>query len=445
MDNNNDFTQGSILKKMLLFMIPILGSLILQATYGAVDLLIVGRFGSTEGLSGVSTGSNVLNMATFVLSGLAMGTTVMISRYIGMDRKEKLGKVIGATIVLFTIIALAVTVLMIVFARQLAIVMQAPEEAVDLTVQYIRICGGGFLFITAYNTISAVFRGLGDSRSPLIFVAIACVVNVFGDLFFVAVLGMNVAGAALATVMAQAVSVVLSIVIMKHQELPFKLTRECIGFNSEIKNIIKIGSPIALQEFLTQLSFLALCAFVNKIGLDASSGYGIASKVQSFVMLIPSSLMQSMASFVSQNVGAGKEKRALHSMLTGMGIGFGIGIFVFLGVTFKGDIISSLFTEDSAVITRSWQYLRGFAPEAMVTSVLFSFMGYYNGHSKTLFVMLQGIAQTFIVRLPIAYFMSIQPGVSLTSIGLAAPCATVFGIAINVIYFIYFRKNIKWD
>lgn len=438
----NNFTEGSILKKMIKFMIPILGSLILQAMYGAVDLLVVGQFGTTTGLSGISTGSNLMNMATFVVSGLAMAVTVQISKYIGMKKEERLGKLIGATIALFTSISIVISIILVIFARPLSILMQAPSEALDLTVQYVQICGAGFLLITAYNVISALFRGLGDSKSPLLFVLIACVVNIVGDLLLVAVFHMNVAGAAIATVAAQGVSVILSILIIKKRASVFHLKKEDIGFNEEIAGIMKIGTPIALQELLTQSSFLVLCALVNSLGLAASSGYGIASKVQSFVMLIPSSLMQSMSSFVSQNVGAGKEKRAFKSMLTGMGIGAFVGVFVFFGVIFFGDKMASLFTNDASVIEQAFNYLKGFALEAIVTSVLFSFMGYYNGHARTLWVMVQGLAQTFIVRLPMAYFMTMQPNANLLNIGLSAPSATIFGIMINILYYLYYSKQL---
>ena len=438
----NNFTEGSILKKMIKFMIPILGSLILQAMYGAVDLLVVGQFGTTTGLSGISTGSNLMNMATFVVSGLAMAVTVQISKYIGMKKEERLGKLIGATIALFTSISIVISIILVIFARPLSILMQAPSEALDLTVQYVQICGAGFLLITAYNVISALFRGLGDSKSPLLFVLIACIVNIVGDLLLVAVFHMNVAGAAIATVAAQGVSVVLSILIIKKRASVFHLKKEDIGFNEEIAGIMKVGTPIALQELLTQSSFLVLCALVNSLGLAASSGYGIASKVQSFVMLIPSSLMQSMSSFVSQNVGAGKEKRAFKSMLTGMGIGAFVGVFVFFGVIFFGDKIASLFTSDASVIEQAFNYLKGFALEAIVTSVLFSFMGYYNGHARTLWVMVQGLAQTFIVRLPMAYFMTMQPNANLLNIGLSAPSATIFGIMINILYYLYYSKQL---
>lgn len=438
----NDFTNGSILKKMIKFMIPILGSLILQAMYGAVDLMIVGQFGTTTGLSGISTGSNIMNMATFVVAGLAMAVTVQISKYIGMQKHERIGRLIGCTIALFSIISIVLSVLLIAFARPFAQLMQAPEEALDLTVQYIRICGAGFLLITAYNTISSVFRGMGDSKSPLLFVLIACVVNIFGDLLLVAGLHMNVAGAAIATVAAQGVSVLLSVFIIRKKEFPFTLRKKDICLNEELGGIIKIGTPIALQELLTQFSFLALCAFVNSLGLAASSGYGVANKVQSFAMLIPSALMQSMSSFVSQNVGAGKEKRAFRSMLTGMAIGGVIGIFVFTGLVFFGDKMASLFTGDREVITEAYSYMQGFSSEVILTAILFSFMGYYNGHARTFWVMLQGLAQTFIVRLPVAYAMTVLPDPSLFKIALAGPSATLFGIVLNVIYYFYYRKSL---
>ena len=438
----NDFTSGPILSKMLRFMIPILGALILQAAYGAVDIMVVGRFGTTEGISGVSTGSNIMNLFTFVLAGFATSVTVLIAKYLGEKKPEKISRVIGGSIVFFLCAGILFTVCLVVFARPIALLMQAPSEAIDHTVQYIRICGAGFIFILAYNLISAVFRGLGDSKSPLLFVGIACAVNIAGDLVLIAGFKMNVAGAAIATVAAQAVSVVLSIIIIKRKKL-VHLNRKDLRFNDELRGIIKIGIPIGFQELLTQISFMCLVAFINRLGLESSSGYGVANKIVAFVMLVPSSLMQSMSSFVSQNVGAKNERRATKSMLTGMAIGALIGIFVFILIFFKGDFVSSIFTDNENVIRRSFEYLRGFAIEAVVTSVLFSFIGYFNGHGATVLVMIQGLAQSFIVRLPMSYIMSVQPDASLSMIGLAAPTATVFGIVLNLVFFIFYQKKLK--
>ena len=444
MNNSNaDFTQGSIPKKLISFMIPVLGALILQAAYGAVDLLVVGRFGSTSGLSAVSTGSQILNLVTFVVTQLAMGITVLIARYIGEKRPQLISSLIGGATLVFTLISVVLFVIMVGFSHGLAVLMQAPAEAVDLTSVYVRICGAGIFFIVAYNVLAAIFRGLGDSKSPLIFVAIACAINVVGDLVLVAGFHLDAAGAAIATVAAQAISAVFALVLLAKKNLPFQIRKEDFHFNSQCRRLLQVGFPLAMQEFLTQMSFLALCAFINRLGLEASSGYGVACKIVNFAMLIPSSLMQSMASFVSQNVGAGNEKRAKKAMFTGIGIGLVIGCVVFVLVLLKGDVLTGLFTTDAAVVQRGFEYLKGFAPESIVTAVLFSMVGYFNGHDKTLWVMTQGLAQTLLVRLPMAYVMSIQPNASLTMIGLAAPTATVFGIVLNIGFFLWCNKKSK--
>lgn len=441
-DSRSDFTQGSILGKLVPFMLPILGALILQAAYGAVDLLVVGRFGTTSGLSAVSTGSQVLNLVTFVITQSAMGITVLIARYIGEKKQQQIGALIGGSIVVFAMISAVLFVVMIVFSRPIAVLMQAPAEAVSLTSMYVKICGGGIFFIVAYNLLAAIFRGLGDSKSPLIFVAVACVVNIAGDLILVAGLHLDAAGAAIATVFAQAVSVVFALLLLFKRNLPFTIKKSDFRINEYCNRALKIGLPLALQECLTQISFLALCAFINRLGLEASSGYGVACKIVNFAMLIPSSLMQSMASFVSQNVGAGNEKRARKALFTGIGVGLTIGLIVFVFIMFKGDLLTGIFTTDEAVIQKGYDYLRGFALETMVTAILFSMIGYFNGHDKTVWVMIQGLIQTLLVRLPLAYYMSIQPYASLTKIGFAAPVATMFGIVLNMIFYIYCnRKN----
>lgn len=369
---------------------PVLGALILQAAYGAVDLLVVGRFGSTAGLSAVSTGSQVLNLVTFVITALAMGVTVLIARYIGEKNTDQIGELLGGATTIFAILAVVLAVVMVTFAIPLSVLMQAPSEAVTLTSSYVRICGGGIFFIMAYNVLTAIFRGFGDSKSPLIFVFVACIVNVIGDLILVAGCHLDAAGAAIATVVAQAVSVVLALVLLKKKKLPFKISRKDFRLNRQCRRLLSVGLPLAMQEFLTQMSFLALCAFINRLGLEASSGYGVV---------------------------------------------------VFIGVWFFGDKLTSIFTTDTVVIQRGFEYLRGFAPETILTAVLFSMIGYFNGHEKSLWVMIQGLIQTLLVRLPLAYYMSIQPDASLTNIGLAAPIATCAGIVLNVIFYFHVSKT----
>ncbi len=439
--DKNNFTEGNILKKLSLFMLPVLGALILQAAYGAVDLLVVGRFGSTAGLSAVSTGSQLMNLVTFMVTQLAMGATVLIARYLGEKKPERIGAVLGGTTVVFAILATVLFVLLVFFAHPIAVLMQAPSEALGLTTRYVRICGMGIFFIVAYNMLAAIFRGLGDSKSPLLFVLVACLINIAGDLLFVAGFKMDAAGAAIATVMAQAVSVVLAIVILLKKDLPFTLKKSDFRLNPQCRKFLQVGLPLALQEVLTQASFLALCAFVNRLGLTASSGYGVASKIVSFAMLIPSALMQSMASFVAQNVGASKPKRAKQAMFTGMGIGLVFGCAVFALVMLKGDVLAGIFSTDAEVVQKGFEYLKGFAPETILTAILFSMLGYFNGNNKTVFVMIQGLVQTLLVRLPMSYLMSIQPNASLTKIGLAAPVSTLVGVLLNTAFYLYFTHS----
>ena len=434
-DNKADFTSGSITKKLVGFMLPILAALILQSMYSAIDLLIVGRFGSQDGISGVSTGASILQLFTFTVVALTTGVTVLIGQYLGTGEPDKIGRLLGNAVCFFLVLSAVLSLVLIILARPIAILMQAPEEALNATTLYIRICGAGFVFVVFYNFISCIFRGLGNSRLPLLFVAIACVANILGDLFFVAVLKLNVAGAALATIISQAISVVISLLVIRKQALPFKLSKKDFTFGLEVAHFLKIGAPLALQEILTNVTFLAICAFVNNLGLEASSGYGVSQRIVGFVMLIPASIIQSMSSFVAQNVGAGNEARAKKAMRTGMVIGVIIGIPVAIITFLNGDIPASVFTDNPEYIARAAEFLRGFAPEAIITSILFSFLGYFNGHSKSTFVMVQGLIQSFAIRLPFSYIMSIRPNASLTYIGQAAPLATLIGIVMCIIYF----------
>lgn len=305
------FINGPILHALLRFAFPVLLALFLQTMYGAVDLIVIGQFGTAKDISAVSTGSQIMQVVTFMITSLSMGITISAGQKIGEGKPEEAGSVIGSGICLFTLIALVMTAVMVGFAVPVARLMQAPKEAFDFTVYYIRICSAGSVFIVAYNVIGSIFRGIGDSKMPLITVAIACVCNICGDLFFVAVLRMGVSGAAIATILAQATSVVISLGIIRKKELPFQLSRDKIKMNPlMVKRILVLGVPIALQDFLVSISFLVILAIVNGMGLIASAGLGIAEKLCGFVMLVPSSYMQSMSAFVAQNVGAQKLERA---------------------------------------------------------------------------------------------------------------------------------------
>ena len=442
MEREHDFTQGPILSSLLRFALPVLLALLLQAMYGAVDLQVVGKFGTAADISAVSTGSQIMQTITIVITGLAMGVTVLLGQKLGEGKPEEAGRAVGGGICLFGAVALLVTAVMLLAAPQMSSLMQAPADAFDGTVTYVRICSAGAVFIVAYNILGSIFRGLGDSKMPLLTVAIACVCNIAGDLLLVGAFGMGVAGAAVATVSAQAVSVALSLLIIRRRELPFTLTREDIRFDKAvIGKILKLGSPVAFQDLLVSLSFLAIIAIANAMGTIASAGVGVAEKLCAFVMLVPSAYMQSMSAFVAQNIGAGREDRARRALLCGILSSFAAGLLMGWAAFFHGDVLAGLFAEDGAVIAAAWEYLKAYAIDCLLTSFLFCFVGYFNGHGQTVFVMVQGFVGALGVRLPVAFLMSrVSPG-SLFHLGLSTPASTVVQILLCGGYFLYFGRK----
>ena len=343
---SSDFTKGNIMKSLLGFMAPVLGALFLQAMYGAVDLLVVGKFGTPVDVSAVGTGSQIMTTLTNLLVSFSMGTTIFLGQTLGEGKPHKGGDIIGNSILLFFVIGVCLTVLLPLTAGGIAGVMNAPEEAFARTVAYIRICGAGSIVIIAYNLIGSVFRGIGDSRTPLVTVAIACVCNIFGDLLLVAGFHMGAAGAAIATVFAQLVSVGISFVLIRKKTLPFSFSGKQIRFEKKnVSKIIGLGFPIALQDFLVGLSFMIILAIVNRLGVSASAGVGVAEKVVAFLMLIPSAFMQGMAAFVAQNYGAGCYERAHRSLFYAMGLSLVCALVMFYLAFFQGDLLSYIFCQ----------------------------------------------------------------------------------------------------
>lgn len=437
METKNNFTEGRILAPLIKFTVPIIIALLLQSMYGAVDLMVVGQFAGDAGsVSAVSTGSTMMNLPMMIVFGMTMGATVLIGRKIGEQNYDEAGEIVGTSVALFALIAIVITALMLLLRHPFAQVMKVPPEAYDATIQYVTICTFGTIFIVAYNVLSGIFRGLGNSTLPLIFVAIACVVNIAGDLVLVAGFGMGAAGAAIATVLAQAVSVILSLVIIRRTNLPFRFKAAYIRFNGwNIAQIFKLGAPIALQDVLTNLSFLVVNAVINNMGVITSAGYGVAQKVTGFILLIPSAFGSAMSAFVAQNIGAGQPKRARKALLYGMCSALSIGVFMFILSFFFGNLLSKVFTQDTAVVDASAQYLKGFSFDCLLVCLLFCFTGYFNGCGRTLFVMVQGLVGALMVRMPVAYLMSLRAEPTLFSIGLATPLASLTSIVLCLIYF----------
>lgn len=440
----NNFTSGPILGPLMKFATPVFIALFLQAMYGAVDLLVVGRFASPAHQSAVATGSQLLMTITGIITNFAMGITIYIGHLIGEGNAKKGGKVVGTGICLFGIIGGVMTVLIPLLSKQISSLMNAPEQALDLTSQYVRICGLGIIVIIAYNLIGSIFRGLGDSRTPLITVAIACAFNIAGDLLLVAVLDMGTAGAAIATVCAQLISVIVSMVIISKRELPFTFSKSDIRLDKEsAKKITAFGLPMALQDFLVGISFLFIIAIVNNLGVAASAGIGVAEKVCVFIMLIPLAFMQAMSAFVAQNYGAGEYARAKKSLKYAIELSVAFGVVMFAFTYFRGDLMAVIFSKDSEVVYQAADYLRAYGIDCLFTCFLFCFIGYFNGLGHTRFVMAQGLIGAFLVRIPVCWFMSRWEPVTMFHIGLGIPVSTVVQIIMCGLCFVIVSKKLK--
>lgn len=396
MEKNNTFTQGRILKPLILFALPVLLALFLQAMYGAVDLLIVGKFASSADVSAVSTGSQIMMTLTNLVSSFAMGTTVLLGQQIGCGERKQRGRTVGTAIVMFTVIALVMTAVLVIFAPQVSSIMNAPEEAFDKTVAYMRICGGGMLVIVAYNLIGCIF------------------------------------------------SVIVSFGVIRKKELPFEMHKTDIGVHGRtLRKMVGLGAPIALQDLLVSISFLIILAIVNSMGVTASAGVGVAEKVCAFIMLISSAFMQSISAFVAQNYGAGRMDRAKKALHYGVAVSFAIGVGMFFLSFFHGNVLAGIFSSDAMVIEAAADYLKAYAIDCLFTAIFFCYIGFYNGIGMTKFVMIKGIIGAFCVRVPVSWFMSRRAGATLFDIGLATPFSSILQLVLCLGCMLYLRKK-KW-
>lgn len=443
-DNSyNRLTEGPIFASLLRFSGPVFVALLLQNLYSAVDLMIVGRFASTPDVSGVATGANLLHAITMTLTSFATGITVLVGEQIGKKDPDKAGSIIGNGIFFFACLGVLLMPAVILLAKPLAVLLKAPEEALEQTAAYVRICGIGILFIIAYNLIGAVFRGMGDSKTPMISVAIACACNIGGDLLLVKVFHMGAAGAAVATVASQGISVVLSMLMVRRKgSLPFRLRWKTLLPEKDILGrLVRLGAPLALQELLVSSSFLVIQAVLNSHGVAVSAGSGIAQKTTAFLMLIPSSFMGSMAAFVAQNMGAGRRDRAKTALFSGMRAAFAIGLFLGLVTLFYGDRMLSLFNGDKEVIAQGFSYLKSYAIDTALTPMLFCFIGYFNGTERSLFVMMQGLIGGLCIRIPVVLLMNRIPGVTPFLIGLGTPISSTVQIVMCAAYYCILKKR----
>ena len=440
----HDLTKGSIIKTMIWFSIPYLISVFLQTFYGLADLFIVGQFNKEDVITAVSMGSQIMHVIVLIIAGLSVGTTVSISRSLGEGNKEKIPVYIGNSTILFVAVAVILTPLLILLSDPILTIMQTPIEAYQPSRDYITICFAGLPFVAVYNLISSIFRGLGDTKSPMIFVAISGVVNILLDYIFVGPMGMHAAGAALATVLAQAMSVVISIIFLARNNKELGVRRSSFRFNREsFSQLLHIGAPLAFQEMLVEISFLFITAIANSRGVFVAAAVGVTEKSMSFFFLVPIALQATIAPMVAQNAGAGLHERGRKILRYGVIFVVVYGLIIALITQFTASGMIGMFTSSEEVIVLGTQYLRVYIFDTAIASIHFCISGYFNAYEKSIYVFIHNIISTFAVRVPAAYLASLWFPETLYQMGLAAPLGSVASVIICSFMYFKLSKTIK--
>ena len=439
-----NLTEGSIFKNIWIFALPYFLSYFLQTLYGMADLFIAGQFNSADVISAVAIGSQVMHMFTVIIVGLAMGGTVLIGQAVGAKDGRKASKVTGNTITIFAFVAVFTTLLLLVLCPQIVNVMATPEESVNETLDYLRICFTGIPFIIAYNVIASIFRGIGDSKSPMIFVAISCVLNIGLDYLFIGAFGMKAAGAAFATIISQAISVVISILAVIKLNTGIKISKSDLSLEkSTAGGILKIGLPVAAQDGFIQISFLIITIIANNRGLKISAAVGIVEKIISFLFLVPSSLLSTVSAISAQNLGAGKIDRADKTLFAGLAIGCGYGILIAVLFQFFASPFLSLFTHDSEVIEFGSQYIKSYVFDTLFAGLHFCFSGYFCALGKSFISFVHNFFSIVLVRIPGAYIASKFWPETLYPMGFAPALGSLLSVLICAVAFFVLHAHLK--
>lgn len=439
-----DLTRGPLIPTMLRFSIPYLIACFLQSCYELVDLLIVGRFNGADSVSAVSTGSQMTHLVTVTIVGLTTGITVTISHAIGARRMGKVQRQIGQSIRLFAFVAIIATIALTASADPLLHLLSTPPEAFSQAHDYVTICFFGTPFIVAYNVISAIFRGFGDSRHPMYFVALAGLLNVGLDLAFIGGAHMQAAGAALATVISQAFSVVVALIYLKFANTGVRVRKADLAYDwAGTRQILTIGTPIALQELCIQVSFIVITAIANERGLEISAAVGIVEKIISFLFLVPSAMLSTVSVVAGQNAGARQHSRSKMALRYGITMCIAYGALACVASQIWGaDIVRVFSPDDEAVVRYGAQYLSSYSFDCILAGVHFCFSGFFSAYGKSLYTFAHNIASVLLVRIPGAYAASLLWPDNLFPMGCASPLGSLLSILIcSALYYLRFSKR----
>ena len=445
----NKLTSGNIWKNIAVFSLPYLLSYFLQTLYGMADLFIIGQFEGVSGTTAVSVGSQVMHMLTVMIVGLAMGSTVSIGQAVGAGDRKSVASCIGNTITLFLGMSVVLTAVLLLLVNPIVSVISTPKEAVPGTVAYLTICFLGIPFITAYNIISSIFRGMGDSKSPMYFIAVACVANIGLDYLFMGGFHMGPAGAALGTTLSQAVSVAVALAVIAKKKGGIAVGLQDLAPRSFVMGkLLKIGVPIALQDGFVQISFLVITVIANRRGLNDAAAVGIVEKIISFLFLIPSSMLSAVSALGAQNIGAGRTERARQTLRCAVIIAACFGLCVGVLAQFASEPVVGLFTDPSKaegaqVVRLGGQYLRGYVWDCLFAGIHFSFSGYFCACGKSGLSFLHNGIAILLVRLPGAYLASALFPSTLFPMGLATAAGSLLSVIVCAIAFWLLSRNKK--
>lgn len=444
MEQKNLLTKGSIFKSLMRFSFPFLLASLLQALYGAADLFVVGQYADSAAVSAVAIGSQVMQTITGVILGITTGGTILIGQYLGAKREKDMAKTVGTIICVFGLFSIVLTIFMTLFTNPIATIMHTPVESLKYTQQYIFICSCGIPFIIGYNAVSGILRGMGDSKTPLYFIAIACVINIAVDIILVDFFKMGAIGAAIATVGAQGISFILAVLFLWKKGFPFEFGKKYIWlFPKKAKIIFHLGLPIALQDGLINISFLLITTIINTMGLTASAAVGVVEKVIVFAMLPPTAFASAIAVMTTQNMGAGKIERAQKSLYGGIACSLVIGIAFWIYSQISPESITSLFSNDKEVIYTAAMYLRSYSIDCILVCFIFCMNSFFSGCGHPVFPMVHSLIATFLIRIPVSFALSRMKGITLFEIGFGAPLATLVSLIMCIIYMRYgsWKKN----
>lgn len=427
-----NLTTGNVWKTVLGFSLPYLLSYFLQTLYGMADLFMIGQFDGVESTTAVSVGSQVMHMLTVMIVGLAMGATVLIGQSVGAKKQKQASLTIGNTITLFMTLSVILTIGLLFAVNPIVTVMSTPEEAVSKTISYLTICFIGIPFITAYNIICSIFRGMGDSKSPMYFIAAACAANIALDYFFIGNMGLGPAGAALGTTLSQTISVLLSLLVILKRKTGITLAKECLIPNKKtMSGLLKIGIPVALQDGFIQISFIVITVFANQRGLNDAAAVGIVEKIIGILFLVPSSMLQTVSALCAQNIGAGKHKRARLTLRCALLITVTWGIAACLLMQFYAEPFIRLFAKDNAsVLLSGSQYMRGYVWDCILAGIHFSFSGYFCAYGLSGISFLHNFLSIVCMRIPLSYFASKHFTDTLFPMGLASTAGSALSVLI---------------